>query len=69
MALLRSRDVAKMNSQEKDSKIKELKLELSKASVTAHKTNAKNKEIKRALARIFTSQRLSKLAQEVANKR
>ncbi|MBI3334637.1 50S ribosomal protein L29 [Candidatus Pacearchaeota archaeon] len=68
MALLRAKEIAKMNAQERESKRKELQLELIKAQVTAHKTNAKTKEIKRALARIHTIHRLNKIAQEVAKK-
>lgn len=54
MALIRVNDIAKMNVQERFSKIKELKMELVKANVTAHKSSAKTKEIKRALARLYT---------------
>jgi ribosomal protein L29 len=54
MALIRNKDVEKMNDKERFEKLKELKLELTKANVTANKTNAKNKEIKKAIARILT---------------
>ena len=37
-----------------EKKLEELKLELIKANVAANKTNAKTKEIKRAIARIIT---------------
>ena len=35
-------------------KLKDLKMELVKANVSANKTNSKTKEIKKAIARIFT---------------
>lgn len=54
MAILRAKDVAKMNDQERLAKLKELKMELVKANVTANKSNAKTKEIKRTIARILT---------------
>ncbi len=54
MAILRAKDVAKMAKEERTNKIKELKLELIKANVTANKTNAKTKEIKRAISRLIT---------------
>ena len=54
MALIRAKDAAKMSKQEREKKVKELKFELSKANVTANKTNAKTKEIKRAIARLYT---------------
>jgi len=54
MAILRAKDVAKMAKEERTSKIKELRLELIKANVTANKTNAKTKEIKRAISRLIT---------------
>ena len=54
MAVLKSKDAAKMNSQERESKLKELRLELVKANVSANRTNAKTKEIKRAISRLIT---------------
>ncbi len=54
MALVKSKDAVKMSNEERQSKLKELKLELTKAYVTANKTNAKTKEIKRAIARLIT---------------
>ena len=54
MALLRAKDVVKMTKEERIKKVKELKFELSKANVTANKTNSKTKEIKRAIARLYT---------------
>ena len=54
MSILKAKDVAKMSQKERESKLKELKLELIKANVTANKTNAKTKEIKRAISRLNT---------------
>lgn len=59
MALLRYKDILKMTKEEKKEKLRELKLELIKAKVTANKTNAKTKEIKKAIARFFTSIKLN----------
>jgi len=54
MALIRNSDIVKMNEKERADKLKELKLELIKANVTANKTNAKTREIKRTIARLLT---------------
>jgi ribosomal protein L29 len=54
MTILRAKDALKMSPKERNEKVKELKLELVRAQVTANKTNAKTKEIKRALARLIT---------------
>lgn len=54
MAILRFKDVTKMNKEDIESKIKELRLELVRGSVTANRANAKTKEIKRALSRLIT---------------
>jgi ribosomal protein L29 len=54
MALIRAKDAAKMDRGARDAKMKELKLELVKANVTANKASAKTKEIKRAIARLMT---------------
>lgn len=62
MAILRYKDITKMPEKERADKLKELKMELVKAGVTAHRTNAKTREIKRAIARILTSMKLSKSA-------
>jgi len=54
MALLKSKDIAKMGDKERQEKLKDLRLELIKSTVSANKTNAKTKEIKRTIARIIT---------------
>jgi len=65
MAVLRNSDIKKMSSQEKETKLRELKLELIKGSVQANKTNSKSKEIKRAVSRLLTSIKLNSLKKEL----
>lgn len=54
MALLRTKDARKLSPAEQATKLKEITLELVKATVTAHKATAKTKELKRARARLLT---------------
>ena len=54
MAILKNKDIVKMTAVDREKRLAELKLELSKASVTANKTKAKTKEIKRAISRLIT---------------
>jgi ribosomal protein L29 len=54
MAILRFKDIAKIDAHERESKLKDLQMELVKAGVTANKTTAKTKEIKRAISRLYT---------------
>jgi ribosomal protein L29 len=54
MALLRFKDIQKLSDKEVKDKLKELRLELVKSNVTANKSNAKVREIKRAVSRILT---------------
>lgn len=54
MAILKSKDIAKMADKERGEKLKELRFELVKSGVTANRTNAKTKEIKRAISRLLT---------------
>ena len=65
MALLKIQDAKKLSGKDRDSKIQDLRLELVKASVTANKSRAKTKEIKRAIARLLT---LNKSSQEELKK-
>lgn len=58
MAILKAKDVAKMSEPEIIRKLEDLKFELARANVTANKTNAKTKEIKRAIARLFTRNKI-----------
>jgi ribosomal protein L29 len=54
MAILRAKEISNMDEKTRKQKLKDLKMELIKANVSANKTNAKTKEIKRAIARILT---------------
>ena len=54
MAILRAKEISKMDEKTRESKLKSLRMELVKANVSANKTSAKTKEIKRAIARILT---------------
>jgi ribosomal protein L29 len=54
MALLRAKDIAKMPVKDREEKLKELRMELVRAGVTANKASAKTKEIKRAISRLIT---------------
>jgi ribosomal protein L29 len=54
MAIIRNKDLRAMDDKEKKEKLKELKLELTRANVTANKTGKiKIKEIKRTIARLI----------------
>ena len=64
MALLRTKDIAKMTDKERESKLKDLRFELIKAGVTANKANSKTKEIKRAISRLIS---FSKSGKEALN--
>jgi len=66
MALLRVKDIAKMAQKDREEKMKDLKMELIRAGVTANKSNAKTKEIKRAISRLIT---FSKSVKEELNKK
>lgn len=54
MAVLKSKEIKSMSEQERKQKLKEIKLELIKANVTANKANSKTKELKRAISRLLT---------------
>jgi len=54
MAILKAKDAAKMDAKTRGEKLKELRMEVVKASVTANKSRANTKEIKRAIARLLT---------------
>ncbi|MBS3081464.1 50S ribosomal protein L29 [Candidatus Pacearchaeota archaeon] len=70
MALLKSKDVSKMDSKSRSEKLKDLKMELIKSKVGTHKATTKTKEIKRAIARIntFNMADLIKARQDGKNK-
>ena len=59
MTLLRYADINKIDKKQREDKIKELYFERMKAGVTANKTSSKTKEIKKAIARLLTYERLN----------
>ena len=63
---MRAKDAAKMAPKEREEKLKELRFELIRGGVTANKSNAKTKEIKRAISRLMT---FSKSEQEELSKK
>ncbi len=54
MAILKTSDIKKMTQKEREDRLQQLKTEIVKANVSANKTSAKTKEIKRAIARLKT---------------
>ncbi len=54
MALLRMKEIKSMSESERQNKMKDLKLELVKSGVTANRSTAKTKEIKRAISRLIS---------------
>ncbi len=61
MAILKSKDIAKMGEKEINGKIKDLKMELIKEKINLSKGGkTKVKEIKRTIARLLTFNRLNK---------
>lgn len=61
MAILKPKDLRKMSKEERNKKLKELKLELVKSKVSASKGgSSKIRETKRIIARILTLNKSSK---------
>ena len=60
MAVLKSSEVKKMNDKEMEEKMQDLRMELVRANVTANKSHAKTKELKRAISRILTAMKAKK---------
>ena len=61
MAILKSKDIAKMEDKERNGKIKDLKVELIKNRIEAGKGGKmKAREIRRTIARLLTFNRLNK---------
>ena len=58
--MAKKHDIKSMSAEERKKRIEELKLELLKSGVAGQKTSMKTKEIKKALARIFTFNRAEK---------
>jgi ribosomal protein L29 len=54
MATLKIDDARKMSKEEREAKLKDLKMELIKSNVTAQKSNGKTKQLKKAIARLHT---------------
>ena len=55
MATIKIKEIRKMSKQERDKKLKELKMELVKAKTNTSKTSgSKTKEIRKIIARILT---------------
>ena len=66
MTRLKTKDIRKMDNQEKVKRIDELKLEMIKAKVSASKSgNSKAKEIRKTIARIFTLNKEIKTSKQV----
>ena len=59
MAVLKSKEIVKMPLKEREQKLKELKMELIK-NRASKKTKVQTKEIKKAIARILTFNRINK---------
>lgn len=65
MAILKNKDIVKLNEKEIQEKIKELKMELVKEKITATKGGKlKTREIKRTIARLLTFGRINKKSAE-----
>ena len=64
MTRLKTKDIQKMNHEEKKKKLEELQFELVKSKGNATKGSAKSKEIKKTIARILTLNNKNKLEVE-----
>lgn len=53
----KTKEIKSMNAEQRKTRIAELKLELIRATVPGQKSGMKTKEIKKALARLFTFNR------------
>jgi len=61
MVSIKAADIRKMSKEEREKKLKELKIELVRARVNASKTgNSKVSEIKRLIARLLTIEKINK---------
>ena len=60
MAVLKIEDIKKMSEKEREEKIKDLKMEIIKSKVASGKSKVKIKEIKKAIARLLTLNKLNK---------
>lgn len=69
MALLRMKEIKAMSDEERRNKLKDLKMELVRANVTANKATSKTKEIKRAISRLILFNGTSPKGKEELNKK
>lgn len=58
--MAKKQDIKTMSADERKKRVEELKLELLKSGIPGQKTSMRTKEIKKALARIFTFNRAEK---------
>ena len=68
MAVLKTKDIIKMDAKSRSEKLKDLKMELIKVKSSPSKNSGKTKEIKRAIARIFTINAKEKKSRQTLNK-
>jgi len=61
MAILKAKDIAKMNMTEREKKRKELGLELVKSRIATKKTGKGTREIKRTIARLMTFKKINEM--------
>jgi len=61
MAILKAKDIAKMNMAEIDEKKKELSLELVKSRIATKKAGKGTREIKRTIARLMTFKKINEM--------
>ena len=66
---MKFKEIEKMGKQDREKKLKDLKLELIKSKVNATKTgNAKTRQIKKIIARILTINKSENKSEELKNK-
>jgi len=69
MAILKTKDISRMSNDEREGKIKDLKMELIKEKINLSKGGkTKIKEIKKTIARLLTFNQLNRLNQTVEEK-
>ena len=61
MAILKAKDIAKMNMAEIDEKKKELSLELVKSRIATKKAGKGTRKIKRTIARLMTFKKINEM--------
>ncbi len=69
MATLKYKEIKKMGIEEREKKLKELKMELIKSKINASRNkNSKTKEIKKIIARIMTLNNPERKTEKLNNK-